>query len=465
MKILYYNWVPYDYHKIVGGGVQVYQKNLIDKLLSTDSKDEIYFLSSGFKYNPFKRKTYFRKSQGSHDKRIKSYEIINSPILSPMVIAGSDIKKYTNNETIVNVFSDFIDYCGGFDVIHINNFEGITPSCMKIKEKYPNTKIVFSVHNYIPICPRAQYFQEKQGCICKNFCNGKECVKCFQNEMIAYNERNENVYRFLKMAHIPRLLSKIISKVFYRSLKKYFPAKHLSTAEDFKKFRESNIEYINKYVDIILAVSQRVADICIEHGMDPKKVKCSYIGTKFADNALDHRHNTTKKDDFTICYLGYARQDKGYFFMVDALSQLPTKYKKMINIVIAARGVKEPQKLSGFKSISIYDGYTHNNINDILANVDLGIVPVIWEDNLPQVAIEMSALGVPVLASSFGGASELTKSNLFRFQGADAEDFRAKLIKLIDDPDLLDEYYKRANKLQTMDGHIKELKNFYSVKK
>lgn len=460
MKILYYNWVPYDYPQVVGGGVQVYQTNVLNNIINCD--DDIYFLSSGFKHNPLRKDTYFRKAK-SKNKKIRSYEIINSPVLSPMYLAGSDIKKYTDNDVIIKTFAEFIDYCGGFDVIHINNFEGITPACMKIKEKYPNTKIIFSVHNYVPICPRVQYFQETNCKICDNFKNGKECVKCFAREYVAGTQKIHNVYTFFEGKYIPHFIQRLMIKIFKKNINKYFPDTNISTADDFKKFRETNIKYINKYVDVILAVSKRVADICIEHGMDPKKVKCSYIGTKFADKAIYKRLNPNPTNGLTICYLGYARNDKGYFFMLDALSELPTKYKKQINVVIAARGTPCLEKLSGFKSVKPYDGYSHENINEILSGVDLGIVPVIWEDNLPQVAIEMSALGIPVLASSFGGASELSNSDLFKFKGGNKKDFQEKLIKFVENPDLLDEYYKHANKLQTMDGHIKELKKFYSV--
>ena len=36
-----------------------------------------------------------------------------------------------------------------------------------------------------------------------------------------------------------------------------------------------------------------------------------------------------------------------------------------------------------------------------------GVVPVLWHDNLPQVAIEMHARHIPLLTSDMGGAQEL----------------------------------------------------------
>jgi cellulose synthase/poly-beta-1,6-N-acetylglucosamine synthase-like glycosyltransferase len=61
MKILFYNWVQFEDPEKRGGGVSIYQKNLIEKL-SLDRTKDIYFLSSGIAYNFFKQKTYCRRT-------------------------------------------------------------------------------------------------------------------------------------------------------------------------------------------------------------------------------------------------------------------------------------------------------------------------------------------------------------------------------------------------------------------
>ena len=42
-KILYYNWVPFDDDENRGGGVSIYQKNLIEKILE-DGEYIPYFI-------------------------------------------------------------------------------------------------------------------------------------------------------------------------------------------------------------------------------------------------------------------------------------------------------------------------------------------------------------------------------------------------------------------------------------
>jgi glycosyltransferase involved in cell wall biosynthesis len=54
-------------------------------------------------------------------------------------------------------------------------------------------------------------------------------------------------------------------------------------------------------------------------------------------------------------------------------------------------------------------------LKNILEPVNLGVVPALWEDNLPQVAIEFVAYGVPILTSNMGGAQEISGNPEFTF--------------------------------------------------
>src|SRR5690606_37858124 len=84
---------------------------------------------------------------------------------------------------------------------------------------------------------------------------------------------------------------------------------------------------------------------------------------------------------------------------------------------------------SRFAALTWHDGYQPTELPAILEGVDLGVVPVQWEDNLPQVAIEMVAHGVPILTSDRGGAQELGGANPdFTFRAGDPTDFSARLV-------------------------------------
>ncbi len=468
MKILYYNWIQFDNPQNIGGGVNVYQNNLID-YLTKHSNNEIYFLSSGYFYNALKNTPYIRKTKNCFSPACQSFEIINSPIMAPAAIIHTNINIYTNDTISYNIFDKFIQKYGPFDVIHFNNLEGISINVLKLKEKYPLTKFIVSIHNYQPICSLVQYFQNHNKCICENFNNGTECPKCFEgkNNKKIYCHRCKAFYQYLfpKCKFISFILT-TISKPFRFRYKKYININPLQKTEYYQQYRQHNIEYLNKYTDIILAVSERVRQIMISHGIIEKKIKTSYIGTKIAEKACYHSSAPQNKI-FTIAYLGYARIDKGFFFLIDALKQLDKDIAKKVNIVLAVKDLNYEQyskELQNFNNITIYNGYTHTELPSILKNVNLGIVPVLWEDNLPQVAIEMVALGVPILCSSLGGANELCKCDKFIFKGGDTTDFLKKLKTLEQNKNLLDLYWRNHRPLTTMQAHTQELMSLYNQK-
>lgn len=466
MKLLYYNWVQFDDKKNTGGGVTIYLRNVIDYLIK-NTKHEIYFLSAGFKYNPFRKKYYIKRTKNIYGDACKSFEIINSPIIAPAFATFMNVDKYIDDLESVNIFDDFISKYGPFDVIHINNFEGISENILNLKEKYPNTKFIFSVHNYIPICPLAQYFQNHKNVICNNFNDGKECLNCPSSR-----PSKRDYYRCCKKyitevltgwKNIFKPLILLILKLLKFRSKDYIGYKTNIKPEKYVEYRKSNIEKLNKYADCILAVSERVRQIMIKNGTNPDKIITSYIGTKFADKEMRCSIAQIVKP-FTIAYLGYERIDKGFFFLIESLSKLDNDLANKINVVLAVKDIHKEnyeEKLKKFNKVIVHNGYTHENLSEILKEVNLGVVPVLWEDNLPQVAIEMVANGVPILCSDFGGASELCSSDLFKFKGGNEDDFIRALVSFVENNVDVNAYWKFHNGLKTMKEHITELEGLY----
>ncbi len=469
MKILLYNWVQFDNNEKVGGGVSVYIKNLIEYLIK-DENNIVYFLSSGNKYDPSEPKSYILKSKNIFADKCQTYEIINSEIMGPLGTLCWDLDRYLNDSTNTDMLINFIKQHGPFDIVHIHNIGGFGQSFLKAKEFFPSTKFIFDLHNYNSICMNSFLFQHKEGIMCKDYNNGNACISCLEGKGPSKKVYKSRVKLFWK-EHLFKKLKYKFTHMFKNKFKKNFSRYYVSNEKECKcnaqayvEFRKRNIEYINKYFDCVLAVSEKVKEVAVNYGIDEKKIIVSYIGTKFAENPKPMKqYNQNTK--FKIAYLGYANVLKGFHFLVDALSSFDSEIAGNVEIVLAAKGAKPEiiqDKLSKFASVELIDGYTHDNIETILRDVDLGIVPVLWDDNLPQVSIEMVSNGVPILCSDFGGASELSSSDLFKFKGGNEEDFKAKLTYLIENPAELQQYWSGHKGLMTMDKHVEFLNSIYT---
>ena len=481
MKILYYNWVSFDDDENRGGGVTMYQRNLIQNLLDMPDRPEVYFISSGIAYSLFRSKTHIIRTKNIFGNRCKSFQIVNSPILSPGYFSFDDVRLYLRDKTLYAIFRTFIEKHGPFDVIHFNNFEGLSLNVLKIKEDFPDTKIVYSMHNYYAFCPQVNLWK-RENANCLNFHGGSDCLTCLiaksDKSEVLFADRlayllkrlncNSKVWLFKKIfAHSGKIkkLFRLFAKLSNKSNKTHVIR---FSAEDYREFRAQNVAYLNKYVDKILCVSERVREICVNFGLQPEKTVTDYIGTNVAQNQHRHCAADCNAEPFTLLYMGYMRRDKGFYFLLRALKKMKPALARDMRLVIAARitdteAYAELQQLAKkFREIVIYNGYSHPDLPEMLNGSNLGVVPVLWEDNLPQVAIEMIAQGVPVLASDLGGAHELGNNPAFTFKNGDTKDFLAKLATIMENRSELAQFYQKSLPLTTFSEHIQRLLQFYT---
>ena len=479
MKILYYNWIAFDNPGQLGGGVNLYQRDLIRWMVTNDSEYDISFLSSGWKCNPLRKDVYVVPTCNIFGDKCHSYEIINSPIMAPSSSLVGMFDRYVSDEVSVAIFRQFLLEHGPFDVIHFNNLEGISVNVLALKSEFQNSKFVVTIHNYQTICPLAQYFNLVDNKVCRNFGEGVSCLACV-NKLSRTDEYSRHCKNFFygllascKYGKVIRPLFKLFSKFCAKCRKiSGVPAPQSLQAKDYAAYRKHNVEMLNRYTDLILTVSERTRAIMLQHGIDCRRTYVCYIGSRFADKerqvhlaqVAGVENEVMRHGVFTICYLGYKRVDKGFYFLLDSLSTLDPLIATGVRVVLAVAKLNRRKieiKLKHFKEVVLYDGYTHQDLENILQTVDLGIVPVLWEDNLPQVAIEMVACGVPILCSDLGGASELCSSPKFKFVGGSREDLLRKLVFLVQHPDILQEYWRCRRPLVTMEQHVLELKRYY----
>lgn len=460
MKICFYNWVAPDDPQLRGGGVTVYQKNIMQK--SYLISDNVSFISSGVYYRfPFKKVFYTHQNS--------SYKIYNSKALAPAI--DSYTSKYQiHDESTESIFIEIIERMNGLDILHFNNFEGI-PICLlkKLKEKFPKLKLIYSVHNYYAVCPNVSLWKNDNE-NCKDYNLGKDCANCglynfYQTFLTKYNYQDKKSL----ISEVTRLL-----KRFQYSLSKKIKRKKQfqNNTEYFKNRRIIFIDHINKYIDKVICVSKRVEEICLEYGINKNIIEIEYIGTehvnKIRDIFRESKIFSRNKKCITMSYLGYMWKNKGFNFFLNCLEQISDDYSKKINLIIAAKNTNQTlydqmnTVAKRFNSFVYYDGFDHKQLDNILVDVDLGIIPPIWEDNLPQIAIELHCRKIPLLCSDAGGASELHGQNEnFIFVAGSVSSFVDKLKYLLTEKCSLTSYWNGALDPISMETHLHSLKKKY----
>lgn len=461
-KILIYNWLPFDNPWGWGGGVTVYCKNLIEQILKDDPNVSVYFLSSGFAYDATKATTYIRMIGNSFGDRVRQYEVVNSPVPAEQRMVYRNPLVALENKDLKKLIRNFIKANGPFQAIHFNNIEGLSLDIMDLKVDFPETAFLYSIHNYIAMCANGFYYMRHKHCNCYPEHSADDCYDCLHKDI--YSNIAEVIY---KRGLYGQDLKKCISQMEWLEKLGLQHIDNNASPEEIIKFSQTATEKINKNCDRVFAVSNRVYEIAASNGFDKRKMIVQYIGTNVANRQIGHR-TSDNKDGLKIIFLGndinYA--EKGYPFLLNALKQMPLQYARKIDLVFTVKqdaGKKIKETLNAFRSVKVIRGYSHDDFPMLFDNCDLSLVPVLWEDNLPQIAIESVAYGVPVLSSTAGGASELSANKLFTFSAGDAEDLNNKIIHFLENPNDLDSYWKYHDGLVTMKKHWDELRGYYGI--
>lgn len=452
-RVLLYNWTPIEHYKL-GGGVAVYIKNLMQYAAENRNDIEFVFLSSGFYYDSDNKRTYIRKEQDFMS--FENYTIVNSPIIAPLAFSISTLNRTLSDKVVINEIDTFIKNHGHFDVVHFHSFEGLTSSVLKLKEKYRNIKFFHSIHDYGILCPDIRLWTKRnENCLYSKY--KFQCTNCVNNNspliFRLVSEASTRSYEY-NVPYYELIWNKIIRK-YRKILHKYIPGSN----RIYTRYRNFNIYNINAYSDGELCVSQRVAEIVKANGLKSEKLIVDYIGTQAAEKANYKCLNDPYSEYFTILYMGYTKIEKGFFEYLEAIERIPESEAKNINLIFASKIENESiqRRIEALKSryhkVIVFDGYSHSDFPKIFSQVNLGICPPLWEDNLPQVAIEMVANGIPVLTSKNGGAHELNNHPDFEYFHHQENN----ILTIMHNRDLLETYWEYAKKLTTMEEHMDNL--------
>lgn len=492
LRVLYYNWVDYLDDEGRGGGVSVYQRNVM-RALEEGGEVETAFFSSGLSYDFGARSPRWEPLRhGAAASRAKHYEIINSATMAPAHHAYGDPAQVRDEATQETIY-DLIDRTGPYDVLHLNNIEGLPVAVLSgIRKRWPDMRLILSLHNYYPFCPQVNFWRQERAS-CDDYDAGRNCATCLPDHhdgrvlrlagALAYRFKRAGLrpgtwafdvafYWSLRLgARASRLLRRLRGHSRHlRSAKGDLQALLPPDGRPFAARRAAMVAAINESCDVVLCVSDAVRRLAVAHGIEPNIAQTDYIGTREAACfATTKPRPVPEAADgiLTLGYLGYMRRDKGFYFLLQALESLPDDLACRVRLVVAARrGDKATMGRIAdlgkrLAEVDYADGYGHDDLDRLLAQVDVGLVPVLWHDNLPQVAIEMHARHIPLLTADMGGAQELGNCPDMVFRAGDIDAFHDRIRAILAGEVDFDRYWQGARAPVDMAAHLGDLLHYY----
>lgn len=498
-KVLFYNWDPAFAAERRGGGVSVYQDNCISLFLNRGW--QVHSLSAGTAYDLTRSDPYITKVVESKNRHF-GFSLVNSPVVAPTLYSffiNQVTSGKSTDQAVAEAIISFVRVNGPYDVFHFNNLEGLPAAVLPIlRQEFIDTQFVFFVHNYYPMCPQVNFWKNNS-INCDGKEGGKACCLCLGKDALAnYKVRASKVVsdsaisdalfgnraqprrtftrkairKCLRLGRGPEVLSLLrrwIGSPLAFEAENELHREHLAV---YFRDREKNLaQIINESFDVVLCDSDRVRTISVTAGISAAKCKTSYPGTVFYQTPLPI-HKPSNDTPLKLAFLGVANnRNKGLDFLVDALEQCPDTLLSKLHMVIAAKWIhRNPRnrvRLSALGSrlsgLTVRDGYSHAELRELLTDVDLGVVPHLWEDCYPQVAVEFVCNGVPIIISNLGGAKEISSNPDFEFDPGSKTELIKLIEKFANDKQRILSFWNKKPAIYSMDAHVDELLAYYGV--
>jgi glycosyltransferase involved in cell wall biosynthesis len=171
-------------------------------------------------------------------------------------------------------------------------------------------------------------------------------------------------------------------------------------------------------------------------------------------------------DRIRITYLGSLAWQKGIHTLIQATNQLPPD---RVHLRIIGNPNTFPDYASSLQRMAnpalvSFEGQLPNNlVGQALVETDVLAVPSLWYENSPVVIQEAFAARVPVIASNLGALSEKVhhEVNGLLAPPGDIDAWRKTLERLVQEPDLLEQFRRRIPPVMTAREHVHQLGAIY----
>lgn len=204
--------------------------------------------------------------------------------------------------------------------------------------------------------------------------------------------------------------------------------------------------YVAARLKPILTVSESsVADIHRDFDVPQSNLRLIPLGV---DTRFFHpRPELPKRKGSIVAVASADSPMKGVATLLRAVAKLSTE--RDVNLTIVSRptpgGPTEQlvAELSLHDRVSFVHGISDDELATLIATSEISVVPSLYEGfSLP--AVEHMACGTPLIASRTGALPEVVGDAAVQVAPGDPEELAATLRRLIDSPDLREEYGKRG---------------------
>jgi glycosyltransferase involved in cell wall biosynthesis len=332
----------------------------------------------------------------------------------------------------------------GVDLVHVHHLMGLS-SDLVAAAKRAGARAVVTLHDFWYHCARGQRLMPG-GHLCTDV-DLERCARCIAGRRAKWAARFVTRRPLRGLAGLPDYLAQNLGK---RALRR----------------RIADYGEALAAADLVTAPSQFVLDEHVRQGLAPGKAR-------FVENGIDASFvaqlppRGPPARPLRFGYVGSFLKTKGVDLLLEAFAPLNPERARLDLFGTSpwdgGRFARTLERAHARSNVRFHGPFPHAQIADVLAQVDVLVVPSRWFENAPVTLDEAALAGIPVVVAGHGGALEWTqrRQNGLAFRPGDPFDLRAALERFVNEGSLWESLRRPRHPVRRVEDSAAEFEELY----
>lgn len=431
--------------------------------------DEVTYFFSGRQY-PWVDGPRLRRW---HRAGVTMLEVVNSPLYDHGFQPELEVAEPRIERMLARTLEE-----GRPDVVHVQELAGLPSSVLEVARS-SGVPAVMTLQDYFPLCSTFKLL-DAGGRVCLRREIGADCVATH-----AANPRDPGLlvdgtvrFELLRMPIVRSLpparkdpwvfrLAEIAARTEVRRREGRAPTV-ARDADAFQRRRELNVDRLNR-ADCLIAMSHRVAEIYSTLGVEPSRLRTVHLTLAHIERLRPRRPTLGAPPTFATLG-GFESPAKGAELLLEALELLsePAAAGRVRLLVFGYVEERFEDAVARLPGVELRGRFRPSELDAILDEVDVGIMPSVWEEAYGYAGMEFLAKGIPVIANAIGGMPDYVREGETGWlnRSCSAAELASIVARLVERPEPIAELNARlradrATLVKSMDRHAAEMSGLY----
>jgi glycosyltransferase involved in cell wall biosynthesis len=340
------------------------------------------------------------------------------------------------------------------DLIHITSCITLSASIIAVAREH-EVPLVLTLTDFWFVCHKLSLLKY-DGSLCNGVTTSYDCIQCLSWDSGAY-QKLKNVSSAGIATQVFDRLSKIPVVTRQSGLR--------GTALDIDR-RKSFVLSMLDAANVVTAPSNHLRETLSKSGIT-REIKVIQSGHDLS--WLGEFEQKGPSDRIRFGYIGQFIPTKGVHTLLDAFCRY--NWQGRAELHLFGNHEANPAYTQQLRQIEnhnqdvifFHGAFLHERLGEILANLDVVVVPSVWHENNPRIIQEAFAGKTMVIASDVGGVAEYVKHevNGLLFRRGDSDDLSLQIQRIIDEPALRAQIIAHLPKVRSIHDELDEIENVY----